>query len=462
MLVAEIFLYLITTIAIGFTASRYVSTAQDFVLARRSLPLSLSVAAIFATWFGSETILGASARFTEEGVLGLIEDPLGAALCLILVGRFVVKPLYSMNLLTLGDFYRNAYSKKTELLASILMIPSFVGWIAAQLIALGIIFNITMKISVVEGIIVGAIVVLIYTYFGGMWAISVTDFIQSIIIIIGLTYILIVLWKMTDWQTIQSQTPAGFWNFLPEARPLSILEYIAAWITVGLGSIPSQDVFQRVMSAKDAKISQLASYLGAGLYLSVAIIPAMICLIAKQQFPDAYQHTEDAQLILPTVVMNYTNEWVQILFFGALLSAIMSTTSSAILAPASILAENIIKPNFLHNPSDKILLLWLRLSVVLMTVVAVLLACFKNNIAELVAESSAESLVSLFVPLLGGLYFKKKTSTGALFSMIAGMIAYVIAHARNTAIPPLFFGLSISFIAFIVGNALHEPKKLNL
>ncbi|MCS7004370.1 MAG: sodium:solute symporter family protein [Cytophagales bacterium] len=451
MLIAGILLYLLLTLGVGILASRKVNSSQDFVLAGRSLPLGLSVAAVFATWFGSETILGASARFNENGLKGLIEEPLGAALCLVLTGRFFVRPLYQLNLLTLGDFFRYTYGKRVELIACLLMVPSFVGWIAAQLVALGIIFQMTLHVSIEEGIWIGAIVVLIYTFFGGMWAISLTDFIQSITIIVGLLYIFYSFLQQTEWKTILQNTSSQYWDILPSGDTISIAEYFAAWIVIGLGSIPSQDIFQRAMSAKDVQTSQRSFYIGAALYLVIAFLPALICLIAKSQFQIDF-HENNIQTILPAIILQRTHVIVQIFFFGALLSAIMSTTSSAILAPASILAENIIKPNFLKSATDKQLLITLRISVVVMTIWSILWAQYFQNITELVAESSAESLVSLFVPLVAGIYFKRKTQLSAILSMIVGMLVYIIALIGETKIPALLWGFFASWLAFIIGN----------
>ncbi|MCU0420983.1 MAG: sodium:solute symporter, partial [Cyclobacteriaceae bacterium] len=91
MLLASIVVYLLATLAIGYWASRKVKTSGDFMLAGRSLPMVLSASALFATWFGSETVFGASSEFLKGGVLGVIEDPFGAALCLLLFGLFFAR-----------------------------------------------------------------------------------------------------------------------------------------------------------------------------------------------------------------------------------------------------------------------------------------------------------------------------------------------------------------------------------
>jgi solute:Na+ symporter, SSS family len=185
-LLASIIIYLLLTILIGVWAARKVKTLDDYMLAGRSLPLTLSSTAMFATWFGSETVFGASSQFLEGGLYSVIEDPFGAALCLVLFGLFFVRKLYDLNLLTLGDFFRKRFGKHAELTASIFLGPPYLGYIAAQLVAMGLIMNVVTGMQVWEGIVISAAVVTLYTYIGGMWAITLTDFIQTIIIIGGL------------------------------------------------------------------------------------------------------------------------------------------------------------------------------------------------------------------------------------------------------------------------------------
>jgi Na+/proline symporter len=124
------------------------------MLAGRSLPIVLSSAALFATWFGSETVFGASSEFLKGGLYATIEDPFGASLCLLLFGLFFARKLYQMNLLTLGDYFRVRFGKKAELMFSVLMIPSYFGYTAGQLVALGLVINVVTGLPVWEGVVI--------------------------------------------------------------------------------------------------------------------------------------------------------------------------------------------------------------------------------------------------------------------------------------------------------------------
>jgi solute:Na+ symporter, SSS family len=458
LLLLSIIAYLILTILIGFWASRKVRSVDDYMLAGRSLPLMLSSTAMFATWFGSETVFGASSEFLKGGLLGVIEDPFGAALCLVLFGTFFVRKLYNMNLLTLGDFFRVRFGKRTEMVASIFLGPPYLGYIAAQLVAMGLIINVVTGVALWEGVVVSAVVVTIYTYIGGMWAITITDFIQTIIIIAGLVVLAIVMGQKAGGVShVLSQVPEENFRFLPPPSFKEWTGWIAAWAVLGLGSLPSQDVFQRSMSSNSVKTAVRSCYIAAVMYLTIAMLPLFISVCTKYLYPDQLQG--DTQVTLPNMVLRHTSLPIQILFFGSLLSAIMSTTSSVILAPAAILSENLIKPLTKDRLTDKQLLFITRISVLVFAALATVMATMRSNIYELVGESSILSLVSLFAPLTFGLYWKKSSSTGALAAMVVGMLSWIIFEAFETSWPSLVPATLLSMAAMIGGSLLRPDKK---
>ncbi|GAB3952842.1 sodium:solute symporter family protein [Spirosoma harenae] len=450
MLLFLIGLYLLSNVAVGAWAARKVTSSQDFVLAGRGLPLFLAASVTFATWFGSETIMGAPAMFVEGGFLAVIEEPFGSALCLFLVGAFFARPLYKLNITTFCDYFRIRYGRAAELLSAIMVIPSYFSWIAAQLVAIGIVLSVVTDVPREYCIIASATIVMIYTLLGGMWSISVTDFFHNLIIILALAVLAVLLWNdVGGWETIQKCTPSGFFRFLPDSTSKDWLAYIAAWITIGLGSIPQQDVFQRVMSAKTETISVRASYLASGMYLTIAMLPLFIALSAKLLHPDL---PKDNQLIIPNMVMRHGSLPLQVLFFGAVTSAILSVSSGAILAPSTVFGENVMK-FFRPDISDKDLLKTIRWAVVIITVVCVLISTMRNtNIFDLVGESSAFSLVSLFVPLAAGIYWKRANLTGCLCSMGIGFVVWLFCLWQETEHSPMLWGLLTSTIGMVAGS----------
>ena len=448
--------YLLLNLGIGLWASRRVSSTQDFVLAGRNLPLFLAASATFATWFGSETIMGAPTEFIRHGLLGVVEDPFGAALCLFLVGIFFARRFYKMNIITFCDYYRLRYGRRAELLSALLIIPSYFSWIAAQLMAMGIVLKIVLGWPLTGCILLSSVVVILYTVWGGMWSISITDFLQTTLIIVGLSIVAVILYQKTGGlASITAQLPGGFFRFYPEFTFKGSVEYFAAWITIGLGSIPQQDVFQRVMSAKSANTAVRATLISSFMYLTVALIPLFIALCGHLLYPEL--ELNDGQMIIPRMVLMHTELPLQILFFGALVSAILSTTSSAIMAPAAVLGENVVK---FFNPdlTDRQLLRVMRLGIVVITGVCIFMATTRESIFELVAESSAFSLVSLFVPLAAGIYWRRANALGCLLSMVAGLSVWLLCVWLETEYPPLIYGLSASTLGMIVGVVLGRKE----
>ncbi|MFN4081216.1 MAG: sodium:solute symporter family protein [Saprospiraceae bacterium] len=468
MLALFIFAYLGLTLLIGWRASRRVKTSADFVVAGRKLPLFMAATALFATWFGSETVMGATAEFAEHGLIGVIEDPFGAALCLFLCGVLIARPLYKRNLLTFSDFFRQRFGRSAEVVSAIFMAPSYFSWIAAQLVALSILLHMVSGVPREWGVVICAGLVLFYTYIGGMWSVSVTDFVQTIVIVVGLGTLAIDLTIQAGGPlALAEAAPDGYFQFLPDATPTDVTLWLAAWMTIGLGSIPQQDVFQRVMAARDEKTAVRACYVSALMYLSVAALPLLISYCGRILYPELL--AEDAQMLLPNMVLRHSGPGIQILFFGALLSAILSTCSGAMLAPATVIGENLLKPAF-RNLSDAQMLQLLRWSVVLVAVITAAMAMVRGNIYELVGESSALSLVSLFVPLIGGLYWKKANATGAVASMIAGMTVWAICQLALSAtpavgagyfwhVPAMLYGLAASVLAMFIGSWTNRTKR---
>jgi len=461
MLNTFVVLYLLVSIGIGLYAARRVHSSKDYVVAGRSLPLYITTATVFATWFGSETVLGTSSTFITDGMGGIVADPFGAALCLILVGVFFAGKLYRMNLLTIGDFYRQRYGRGVELATSIAIMLSYLGWVAAQLSALGLVFNVLSQgaISLEQGTILGAVIVVIYTVYGGMWSVALTDFMQMIIIVLGMLYVgYVVTGKIDGGVTavIDHAANADKFNFWPEASLAGILAFVGALVTLGLGSIPQQDVFQRVMSAKDEQTATRSAILGGVLYFLFAFIPIFLAysafLIDGQMVSKLLE--TDSQMVLPTLILNHTPLLAQILFFGALLSAIMSTASGTLLAPSTIFTENVLKP-WLGKISDRNFLHIIR-SVVLVFGVCVTLYALNSDasIFSMVEDAYKVTLVSAFVPLAAGVYWSRANTQGAVVSIVFGVVTWISLEivAPEGICPPQLAGLGAAMLGMLIGS----------
>ncbi|MGL4806568.1 MAG: sodium:solute symporter family protein, partial [Bacteroidales bacterium] len=352
---------------------------------------------------------------------------LGAALCLVLFGAFLAKPLYKRNILTIADLFKEAYGDKIEFISSCFMLVTYIGYIAAQMVALGILLKLIIGLELSTGILISSAVVTAYTFAGGMWAVSITDFFQSIMIVLGLCVLCFTLiTQIGGLEVVLDSAPKGFFNILPEKNAESINEWVTAWMVIGLGSLASQDIFQRVNSAKNVKVAVRSTYFGAGMYLFFSIIPMLIALCVRIMDPARVQAgtSVDFQEIIPQIAVSSGNPFVQILFLGALVSAILSTCSGALLAPSAILAENIMKP-LLEGRTKRKLDVWMvRLSVVIMSVVSTVLAMSENDIYAMVGDSGVLALTSILVPTFYAIYSKRPSRAGAMGAMFIGAIAW--------------------------------------
>ena len=460
MLIWFVMLYLLASIGIGLYAATRVHTAKDYAVAGRSLPLYIVIATVFATWFGSETVLGTSATFVQNGLKGIVADPFGASLCLVLVGVFFARKLYRMNLLTIGDYYRQRYGRTVELLTSIAIVISYLGWVAAQITALGLVFSLLTHgaVSAHAGMVIGAAIVLVYTLFGGMWSVALTDFFQMIIIVAGMLYIGWVISNQVGGvaTVVNHAQAAGKFQFWPALQSRDVLAFIAAWVTMMFGSIPQQDVFQRVMSAKNETTAVTGAVLGGTLYFAFAFIPIFLAYAATLIDPASVKAliANDPQHILPDLILNHTPVFAQVMFFGALLSAIMSTASGTLLAPSVTFTENILKP-FIGPLSDRHLLLAMRAVVVVFTGIVTLYALNANaSIYRMVENAYKITLVAAFIPLLFGLYWKRASTQGALFAIVLGVSSWLLLEIflPDGLWPPQLFGLLMSLAGMLVGS----------
>lgn len=459
-LLAFVLLYLLISLGLGLYAATRVKTSTDYAVAGRSLPLPIVIATVFATWFGSETVLGIPARFAEQGLGGTIEDPFGASLCLIFVGLFFARKLYRMNLLTIGDYYKQRYNRTVEVIVSICIVISYLGWVSAQITAMGLVFNVLTQgaVSMPVGMVIGAAIVLVYTLFGGMWSVALTDAFQMGLILIGMLYI---AWMIAGQAggahvVIDHAANAGKLKLLPESTLPAILAFAGAAVTIMFGSIPQQDVFQRVMSARNESVGAAGAVIGGSLYFIIAFIPMFLVYASQLIDPQIFESllSEDPQLILPTLILKDTPIFAQILFFGALLSAIMSTASGTLLAPSITLTENIIRE--IRPMNDRQLLKTTRIVVVCFAIAVTAFALLSQGmpIYEMVGNSYKVPLVGAFIPLVMGLYWKRATTQGALVSVIGGLLSWVLMEAfgSESIWPPQLVGLLVAFAGMIAGS----------
>lgn len=458
-------LYLLISVGIGLYAATRVHTAKDFAVAGRHLPLPVVMATVFATWFGAEAVFGVSSTFVKEGLGGVVADPFGASLCLIIAGIIFGTRLYKLNVLTLGDFFRMRYNRTVEVLTTLCICAAYLGWVAAQIKALGLIFSVLTDgaMSEATGMILGTFIVLTYTTLGGMLSVAVLDFVQMGIIIGGMIFIASIVSENTGgvMPVIEHAQAAGKFEFFPQPTLREWLAFLGMAVTMMLGSIPQQDVFQRITSAKSARVAIWGSILGGTIYFAFTFVPMFIAYTATMIDPGGLGVLieTDHQRVLPLLVLQHTPLLAQVVFFGAVLAAIMSCSSATLLAPSVAFSENILRGMF-PRMTDHRFLWMMRISIVCFAMIVLAFALnSKSTIFGMVENAYKVTLAGAFVPLIMGIYWKRATTQGALAAIFGGVLSWLLIEimvGETSLVPPQLVGLAVSFVGMIAGSYLPQ------
>jgi SSS family transporter len=446
-LTASVSLYMLAMLGIGYWTQRKIKDTADFIVAGNRLGWWLSVGTIFATWFGAETCMGSSRTAYEKGFLGVIADPFGAGLCLVLAGLLFARFFHERRYETIVDFFEERYGRFLARAMSVIYMPVYIGWVAAQLLAFGIILNTLTGLPYTTSIVISTVVVVIYTYWGGMWAVSVTDLVQMVIIIIGLAILFpIMLGHVGGLAGLRAKVPEDFFHMVPRRHaPLDWLNYFQAWIMVGLGSLPGQDLFQRMVSPKTPRIAKWSSVWSGVLYVLVGLMPVYLGIMGRVALPDGKPES-----VLVNLTLKYLPTPLVALMLGALLSAIMSTVSAALLAPAGIIGHNIV-PYIKKDASDAVQLRWCKWSIPIIGAASLVIALYFQDIYTLCTQSWGILLVGVVAPMFAGVYWKKATTAGAIAGAAGGTVSWIVFTLwLPESYPSNLFGLLVSCVAVVV------------
>ena len=439
-------IYLLCMVAIGLYASRKVGTAEDFIVAGKRLSLPLCTGTLAATWFGGGICIGAASAAYQGGFLAVIADPFGAALCLFVAGFFYVRILRRMGLMTIASLFTTRFDKKAGLLASLCTIPAYVGWVASLMVAFGRILQSLTGIDPSTGILVAAAIVLLYTFAGGMWAVTLTDFVQVTILTLGLLILgPALLSDMGGWNALAAQIPAERFHLYPRnAGAADWFNYARDWLVIGLGNLAGQDLIQRSLSSRDEKVAYRSTYLAGLLYITVGLIPVFLGLAGSVIIPNL----ANPDLVMMELAIKYLPEAALILFVGALVSALLSSADSALLAPASVVGWDIMR--FIkQDTSERTALLISRVSVLVFGLFALWLALDKTSVYDLMVDSWSVLLATLFVPLTGGIWWKKGNESGCLASIVVGFVSWQILLVISPSLPADLLAVPFAALAFV-------------
>lgn len=406
---------------IGWWAGRRVKGMADFLVAGRRLPMWMAFATLLATWFGAGSSMGVCGTVYKEGLPAIISDPFAASVSLILAGLFFVGALRRLRLLTITDVIERRFGKWAGIYASAWMIPVYVGWLGAQILGMGKILNLITGIDPTWGTVLGALIVLVYTAIGGMWAVTLTDVVQVSLIIFGL--FLIVPSAVSECGGIA----AVFDPVKPEHLSLlpteytwnSMVAYAGQWCIMGLGCIVGQDLIQRSLASRTDKIACQSSVLAGVAYMALCFVPITIGFSGRILFPDL----QDTEALLPLMAAKVLHPVAFTIFLSALVSAIMSSADSSLLACSSLTVNNLVKPFCIMSDSQQ--LYFTRIVTVGITVIATFGALYVESIYTLMIQSWVSLLVIIFVPVTAALYSKRADTPCIWTTMLSATVVWL-------------------------------------
>ncbi|CAL4095525.1 unnamed protein product, partial [Meganyctiphanes norvegica] len=398
---------------------------EEVMLAGRSIGSFVGVLTMTATWVGGGYINGAAEKTFDKGLIWC-QAPFGYALSLGLGGFFFAHKMRKAGYVTMLDPLQDAYGQR---MGGLLYFPALMGetfWSAAILSALGSTLAVILDIQDETSILVSACIAVLYTLFGGLYAVAYTDVVQLFCIFLGLWLAVPFAWNHeavgslalneTDWVgSIEPWSPE--WG-----------QWIDYWCLLICGGIPWQVYFQRVLSSKTPRQSEVLSYAASVGCIIMAIPACIIGAIGKATdwSLTEYGHTPEGyevKLVLPLVMQYLTPTWVAFLGLGAVSAAVMSSADSSVLSASSMFARNIYKNVFRPNASDTEVIWVMRVAIIVVAALASTIGILVHSIYYLFRSKAEGIFVVVYRGLIISLHSKKYTSCykGFVSNLVSGV-----------------------------------------
>jgi Na+/proline symporter len=451
-LLFAIIAYVLIQFAIGAWVSRRIATASDYILAGRSLGTGLVVFSVFATFFGAEAIVAAGGAVYDKGLSGAVVDPVSYAAAIIIVGLFFARALWARGLTTFADLFRQRYSQGVERLVVVVLLPGSIFWAAAQIRSFGQILEVNSGMGLGNAIVIAAVLVAAYSVVGGLLADAVTDVIQGLVVLVGLVILGAVVASHVGGVSgvISSNEPARLVLFDPEESLFETLEKIAIPVC---GTIVAVELISRYLGARSAQVAATGTMVAGLIYLAMGTVPVFLGLVGAQLLPNV----PDSEQVVARLAEVHLPGLLYIAFAGAIVSANLSVVHSALHAPAAQISHNIVESAVL-GLSDTARLWAVRLTVLVLSVVAFVISLSSEGIRELVETASAFGSAGVFVATLFALFTRFGGPASAYTSVAAGMLVWAAGKWALGLATPYLLGLCAALIGYI-GAALVESRR---
>ncbi len=424
-----VIVYSIGMLIIGWLSKERIRNMADYIVAGRRLGFWLAYGTITATWFCAGTVLGGAAMTYSFGVRGVIMDPIGASVCLILFSLFFASILRKLKYLTIADFFRVKYGRTMEVVSSAIQVLAYIGWLGGLLVAYSAVFQVLLGLTFEQGVLLGTVVTVAYTFLGGMWSVTLTDFVQMMLLLAGLIIMVpYVISAAGGWGAVTTQIPADAYSILPGENfeylgyvgMIGLAYYIASWMNQAIGSLSCQDLVQRSLAAKDEKTAKYASFAAGITYATLGMIGPLIGIWARLIITDI----EDPNLVIPTLALNLLPAPLFTLLTVGLIALIMSSADSSLIIPPSVIVNNLI-PMIRPNMDDKTKVLLTRILVLVTAFVSLAIALWAATIYFLTQIAWYLILFVQAIPFIFGIYWRKANRTGAIASVITNVALWI-------------------------------------
>ena len=444
---AAILAYLVLQFGIWIWVSRRVRDEADYLLAGRSLGYTLATFSIFATWFGSETVVGSAGNTWRDGVSLASAEPFGYGLCLVLMGLLFAGPLWRRRLTTLADLFRQRYSVGVERLAAVILIPGSILWAAAQIRAFGhVLSTATEGIPIEVAIGAAAGFTMLYTMFGGLLADAITDVVQGVVLALGLCIVLVAV-------VVQLGDAGGALTVLRAAGPVQWIpaggaspwEIAEEWAIPVCGSVIATELVGRVIATRTPVIARRSSMLAGGMYVVIGVIPVVLGLIGRVVLPDL----AESEQVIPALVSRLLPTVFYAIFAGALISAILSTVDSTLLVSSGLLSHNLIVPAF-GIVDERMKVRIARVGVFAFGAIAYVLAVRAEGVFALVEQASAFGSAGTLVTVCFALFTGVGGVVAATAALAGGVLSYLVASYGGFPYPFLA-SLAVALGAYLLG-----------
>ena len=454
--VAVVIAYLVAMIAFGFWGRHRTRDRADFLVAGRRLGPALYSGTMAAVVLGGASTIGGVGLGYQYGLSGMwlvVAIGLGIlVLSLAFAGR-----IQRLGVYTVGQMLELRYGPGSGALSGVVMWAYTLMLSVTSTIAYATIFGALLDLPRVPSILIGGAVVVAYSTLGGMWSITLTDFVQFAVKTVGIFGILlpVVLTRTGGWDGLVAKVPADALS-LTSIGGGTIVTY---FVVYGFGLLIGQDIWQRVFTARSPRVARWAGA-ASGVYCLVYGAAGAVIGMAAQVLLPRLAERDDA---FAAVVEATMTPVLAGLVLAAALSAVMSTSSGALIATATVFGQDILgrlRGRRTGAAGDGDELRGNRLAVAGFGVLMVLIACLLQDVVAALTVAYDILVGGLLVPILGGLLWRRGTNRGALWAMGTGTVATLATMAvlgDLYANEPVYAGLGTSLVAFVVAGLASRP-----